>query len=224
MHYEKKKLPDNIKAVIFDVDGTLVDSLDAWADSDRVFLEEYGVTYSRDISEKLKTMHFVSAAEYLKNEFDLPLTLDEVCERINGIIGYKYSHEIPAKEGVTEFIRECSRRGLPMCAATSNLKGLALAVLGNCGLMKDMQFVLTSDEIGSSKDDPEIFMECARRLDAAPQDTAVFEDSFHAAQAAASAGFYTVGVYDRHYAAEFEKLKEICTDTVMSMKEYCDEE
>ena len=214
-----QKLPENISGIIFDIDGTLVDSLDAWADSDRIFLEENNIPYSRDISEKLKTMHYISAAEYLANGFGLSVSVEDVCRRIDEIIGEKYRHEIKAKDGVQEFIQSCSDRGISMCAATSNLRELAEAVLESCGLLGYMKFILTSDEVGSGKDDPEIFLRCAERLGTSPQDTAVFEDSCHAAASAASAGFFTVGVFDRHYADEYEQLKQICSASAENMRE-----
>ena len=216
---EHKRLPDNIRAVVFDVDGTLVDSLDAWAESDRIFLAENNVPYDAQISEKLKTMHFISAAQYFIDELHVDMTLDEVMDRINEIIGRKYREEITAKPGAFEFAKQCTEKGIHICAATSNLRGLAEGVLESNGFMPLLDFILTSDEIGSGKDDPGIFLECAARMGAAPCDTAVFEDSFHAALTASKAGFFTVGVYDRKYADEFERLGDVCDMTVNDMSE-----
>lgn len=213
------KLPENIKAIIFDIDGTLLDSLDAWADADRIFLRENNIPYDPMISEKLKTMHFVSAAQYFIDELGVNKPLEEITRRIYEIISRKYCFEIPAKPHTAEFISLCEERGIKMCAATSNLKDLAEGALINNGFYEKFAFVLTSDEVGSGKDDPEIFFKCAEKMGVSPENTAVFEDSLHAAASASNAGFFTVGVYDSHYAAEFDRLKEICSITVKDFGE-----
>lgn len=212
-------LPENIKAVIFDVDGTLLDSLDVWADSDRIFLESLGFSYDPSISDRMKSMHYISAAQLLIDEYHIDMPLDEVMNRIEDIVRDKYFHEVPVKPYALELISECRRQGIRMCAATSNLRALAEGALSSGKILPCLDFIITSDEVGSSKDDPEIFFRCAEKMGAAPCDTAVFEDSVHAASSAAKAGFYTVGVFDRHYAAEFEKLKKICSRTITSFEE-----
>lgn len=212
-------LPENIRAVIFDVDGTLLDSLDVWADSDRIFLESLGFSYDPSISDRMKSMHYISAAQLLIDEYHIDMPLDEVMNRIEDIVRDKYFHEVPVKPYALELISECRRQGIRMCAATSNLRALAEGALSSGKILPCLDFIITSDEVGSSKDDPEIFFRCAEKMGAAPCDTAVFEDSVHAASSAAKAGFYTVGIFDRHYAAEFEKLKKICSRTITSFEE-----
>ncbi|MGN0690755.1 MAG: HAD family hydrolase [Oscillospiraceae bacterium] len=212
-------LPENIKAVIFDVDGTLLDSLDVWADSDRIFLESLGHSYDPSISDRMKSMHYISAAQLLIDEYHIDMPLDEVMDRIEDIVRDKYFHEVPAKPYALDFISYCERRGIKMCAATSNLRALAEGALSSGEILPHLDFIITSDEVGSSKDDPEIFFRCAEKMGTLPCDTAVFEDSVHAASSAAKAGFYTVGVFDRHYSAEFEELKKICSRTITSFEE-----
>lgn len=212
-------LPENIRAVIFDVDGTLLDSLDVWADSDRIFLESLGFTYDPAISDRMKSMHYISAAQLLIDEYDIHMPLDEVMTRIEDIVSDKYFHEVPAKPYVHELIAYLEQKGIVMCAATSNLRALAEGALSSVNILPHLDFIITSDEVGSSKDDPEIFFRCAEKMGAAPCDTAVFEDSVHAAASAAKAGFYTVGVFDKHYAKEFEELKKLCSQTVVSFDE-----
>lgn len=213
------KLPENIKAIIFDIDGTLIDSLDAWADSDREFLAEHNIPYDPIISERLKTMHYNSAVRFFLDEYNIPLSFEETAERINEIIKHKYLHEIEAKPYVIDFIRLCYDKGIKMCAATSNLKELAVGALTNRGIARFLEFIITSDEIGSGKDNPEIFLHSAEKMGVSPENTAVFEDSLHAAKTAAAAGFYTVGVFDIHYADEFERLRRVCTAVIKGFDE-----
>lgn len=212
-------MPENIKAVIFDIDGTLFDSLDAWSESDKILLEENGIEYDPSISYKLKTMHYTLAAKYLVEKCGLKITPEEANDRILEIIRYKYFHEIPLKPFAREFIEKCRGDGLKLCAATSNIKTLAEGAMKNRGILDHFSFILTSDEMGSGKDNPEIFLKCAEMLDVSPENTAVFEDSPHAARSAAEAGFVTFGVYDEHYKEELPILEKICSRVIFSFEE-----
>lgn len=188
-----------IKAVIFDIDGTLTDSMGVWTESDRILLERRGIAYDSSVSLALKSMHFMSAAEYLKKLYDLPESAESVAAEITEIVRDKYFHEVRLMPFVREFIELCREKNIPMCAATSNSRELAEGVLKNNGVLEFLKFIVTSDEIGSGKEDPAIFRYCAKRLGTDPENTAVIEDSPHAAKTAFENGFCTVGVSSGHF-------------------------
>lgn len=196
------------KAIIFDMDGTLLDSLSVWADSDREFLAGLGYEYDPKHSLAMKTMHFDSACEYLVREFSLPLTAEETGKRILEIVEEHYINEIPLKDGAEEFLAAARNAGIKMCVATSNKKALAEASLKAKGIMDYLEFVITSDEVGGGKETPEIFLKAAEMLGAIPEETVVFEDSIHAVLSAKSAGFKVIGVYDPLCPEEFEEIKK----------------
>lgn len=212
-------LPENIAAVIFDMDGTLIDSLGVWADSDRIFAEELGLSYDAKISAAMKKMHYVSACEYLKEYYALDMSAEEIGARIMEIVREKYLHEIPLKPCVLDVMRALRSRGVRMCVATSNDKSLAEGALKNLGIYDMLEFVITSDEVGVGKESPLIFTRAAEMMCTAPQNTAVFEDSVHAAESAAAAGFFTVGIYDGKYNNEFEEMKRTADITIKSFGE-----
>lgn len=212
-------LPENISAVIFDMDGTLIDSLGVWADSDRIFAEELGLSYDAKISVAMKKMHYISACEYLKEYYALDMSAEEIGARIMEIVREKYLHEIPLKPHVLDVMRALRSRGVRMCVATSNDKSLAEGALKNLGIYDMLEFVITSDEVGVGKESPLIFTRAAEMMGAAPHDTAVFEDSVHAAESAAAAGFFTVGIYDGKYNNEFEEMKRTADMTIKSFEE-----
>lgn len=208
-----------IKYIIFDMDGTLLDSLSVWADSDRQFINGLGHDYDPVHSLAMKKMHFDSACEYLVEAFSLPFSAEETGQRILEIVEHRYLNGIPLKDGAEEFIKEAHRAGIKMCVATSNKKALAEGALQGLGIMKYMEFVLTSDEVGCGKESPMIFLKAAERLGGTPSETAVFEDSIHAVLSAKKAGFCVVGVYDPLCEDEFAEIKKEAHRTVKSFKE-----
>ncbi len=196
-----------IKAIIFDIDGTLADSMGVWSESDRILLERRGIAYDEEVSFALKSMHFMSAVEYLKNRYSLSESCETIANEITDIVREKYFHEVKLMPGVKDFIERCHKNGIRMCAATSNKRELAEGVLRNNGLIDNLDFIVTSDEAGSSKDKPDIFFICTDKMNVTPEETAVFEDSPHAAKTAFDNGFFTVGVNSGHFG-DYEALSE----------------
>lgn len=209
---------ENIKAVIFDIDGTLCDSLGVWTESDRILLARRGIEYDFSISEALKSMHFTSAAEYLRDHYSLPESAEEIAEEITDIVRDKYFNEVRLMPYVKELMESFKARGIKMCAATSNSRELAEGVLKNNGIYSFLEFIITSDEAGSSKADPKIFNMCAERLGTLPCETAVIEDSPHAAETAYTNGFFTVGVNSGHFG-DYDALENCVHIRIESFKE-----
>lgn len=207
------------KAIIFDMDGTLLDSLSVWADSDREFLAGLGLEYDPKHSLAMKKMHFDSACEYLVREFSLPLTAEETSKRILEIVEEHYINEIPLKDGAEEFLAAAKSAGIKMCVATSCKKALAEASLKAKGIMDYLEFVITSDEVGGGKETPEIFLKAAEMLGAIPEESVVFEDSIHAVLSAKKAGFRVVGVYDPLCPEEFSDIEKSADMTIKSFTE-----
>lgn len=212
-------MTEGIKAIIFDMDGTLTDSLGIWTEADATFLERLGYDYDPSVSEAMKTLHYASACEYLKERFSLSMTVEEIAESIIEIVHEKYVNEVPLKDGVAEFMKSCADKGIKMCVATSNDRSVACDALKSLGIYDMLEFVITSDEVGCGKESPVIFEECAERMGASRSETAVFEDSVHAARSAYGAGFYTVGVYEKGYAEDFERIAEFTHKRIKSFRE-----
>lgn len=209
----------DINYIIFDMDGTLLDSLSVWADSDREFITGLGMEYDGRHSLAMKKMHFDSACEYLVREFSLSLTAEETGKKILEIVEEHYINGVPLKDGAEEFLSAAHKAGVKMCVATSNKKSLAEASLKAKDIMDYMEFVMTSDEVGCGKESPEIFLKAAELLGAKPSETVVFEDSIHAVMSAKSAGFKVIGVYDKLCPDEFEEIEKYADMSVKSFKE-----
>lgn len=209
----------DINYMIFDLDGTLLDSLSVWVDSDREFITGMGYEYDSGCSLAMKKMHFDSACEYLVREYSLPFSAEETGRRILAIVEEHYINGISLKRGAEEFLAAARGAGVKMCVATSNKKSLAEASLKARGMMEYFEFVLTSDEMGCGKDSPEIFLKAAEMLGGKPDETIVFEDSIHAVRSAKAAGFKIAGVYDSLCGDEFTEIQKYADISVTSFTE-----
>lgn len=195
-------------AIIFDMDGTLIDSLNIWVETDKRFAQKYGKTYDSDLSSAMKTMHFESACEFLVQNLGLDISPKQAAKELIEIVTDFYLNDTPLKPSVREYLTLQRDKGIKMCVATSNDKSLASATLKNLGILEMFDFIITSDEVGSSKDSPEIFKIAAERLGSTPEKTLVFEDSLHALKSASQAGFYTVGIYDEFHIDDTKELEQ----------------
>lgn len=209
-----------IKGIIFDLDGTLIDSMRIWNDVDRVFLRECGVAEPpADISDRVRKMSVDESAEYFISEFGLSLTKDNVINRIEELVRIEYEELIPLKPDVTELLDFLDKKSIPYGVATATYKRLAEAVLRRLGIFERQRFLLTDEEFPAGKTSPDIFFGGARLLGLAPEEVLVAEDSLHCIETAAAAGFFTVGVYDEVSECDRHAIEKISDAYVMRLGE-----
>ncbi len=194
------------KAAIFDMDGTLTDSMPVWDGVWALFLERRGIAPDPDITSKYKALTLTQAADYYRTNYGLADTPEEICAAVNDLVREGYGR-VELKPGALDYLQRLKSRGVPMCVATNTARPLVEYLLGRLGVAEYFDFILPCAEFGSGKAKPDIFYECARRLGAAPQDTCVFEDAPHALKTAHAAGFLTAAVYDPSYAADEATLR-----------------
>lgn len=199
-----------IKGIIFDLDGTLIDSMGMWFDIDRRFLAENGVTDPPEgISWKIKQMTIETAAQFMIDEFALGMTPEQVIARIEELVREEYELHIPLKKGAAELLDFLDGKGIPYGVATATYKGLAVAALRRCGVLDRMAFLLTDREYPNGKGFPDIFMGAAELLGTSPAETLVAEDSIHCVETAKNAGFVTAAVYDKASDREWDSIKAL---------------
>lgn len=191
-----KEMLHGKKAVLFDLDGTLVDSMWMWHQIDIEYLARFGYECPDDLERAIEGMSFSETAVYFKERFQIPESLDEMKECWIQMSIDKYRHEVPLKEGALEFLQYCREQNLRTGIATSNSREIVDAVLEALQLTNYFDVVTTACEVNAGKPAPDIYLEVAKRLETEPKDCLVFEDIPAGILAGKRAGMTVIAVED----------------------------
>ena len=198
-----------IKGAIFDVDGTLLDSMTIWEDVGVRFLESINIEAEPELGTILFTMSIPEGAAYVKEHYNLQQSTDEIIQGVLDIISNFYKETAPLKRGAAELLEELSKRNILMTVATSNNKQEVEAAFERLGIAKYFDRIFTCEEVGAGKTKPDIYLEAAKYLGTRPEETIVFEDVVHAIRTAKNAGFLVAGVYDEASRDDQEEIKSL---------------
>ena len=191
-----KELFADKKAVLFDLDGTLVDSMWMWKQIDIEFLEKFGLSCPDDLQKEIEGMSFSETAVYFKERFDIPWSLDEIRACWVQMSIDKYRYEVPMKSGALEFLKYCKEHDIRTGIATSNGREMVDAVVESLHLGDYLDVITTACEVKAGKPEPDIYIEVARRLKVNPQDCIVFEDIPAGILAGKRAGMTVIAIED----------------------------
>lgn len=197
---------DNIKGAIFDLDGTLLDSMPAWEKLTSRYLSGLGVTPSDDLEKMLLTMTLEEGAEYCCTEYKLAQAADEMLHGIRGLLERFYEFDVLPKPGAYDFLNSLHKSGVKICLATANYSNLAELGLQCTGLMRFMDAIVTCSDVDACKESSAVYDEALRLIGVEKSDAVIFEDALYAVKTAKAAGYRVIGVYDE---AEKENINEI---------------
>lgn len=210
---------ENKKAVIFDLDGTMVDSMWMWRAIDIEFLGAREISFPQNLQSCIEGLSFYETALYFKSHFPLKESAEEMMKIWNQMAIDKYRHEVPCKDGLIPFLALLREKGIKVGIATSNSRELTQAVLDSHGLHEYLHCTVTANEIKKGKPEPDIYLQAASLLEIDPKDCLVFEDICPGILAGKRAGMEVCAVYDKYSIDQDAKKHELADYYIVSYNE-----
>lgn len=203
------KMLNGIDAVIFDLDGTLVDSMWMWKAIDVEYLGGFGIETPKNLQKEIEGMSFSETAVYFKERFQISDSLDVIKRQWNQMAYEKYKNEVPLKKGVLPFLKYLKKEKIKTGIATSNSIELVKTVLNAHQLEPYFDSIHTACEVKKGKPEPDIYLLVAEELKVVPARCLMFEDITTGLMAGIRAGMKSCAVYDAYSQNEEEEKKKM---------------
>lgn len=210
----------NFKGVIFDLDGTLIESGDVWTQIDIDFLGKRGFAVPENYGKAVSAMDFRQAAIYTKQLFSLPETIEEIAAEWRDMAIWHYANDIEPVKGAPEFVRKLHSKGVKLALATASSRELYEPVLKRCGIYDCFDFFATTEQVERDKGYPDVYLFAAKGLGLSGKDCAVFEDIPEGVGAAKQGGFRVYARLDPKRRADHAVLRQSadsCFDTYIDI-------
>ena len=198
------------KGIIFDLDGTLIDSMGVWERIDIDFLGKRGYEVPSDYLEKITPMGFEACAVYTKERFNLKENPKDIIKEWYSMAIDAYSNHVKTKPGVKKFLEYLKLHNVKMSIATASDTNLVMPVLKNNSIYEYFDNITTVREAKRGKGFPDVYDLAAKKMGFDNTECAVFEDIEEGMKGAKLGGYSTVGVYDERCISSVDRLKSLC--------------
>lgn len=201
----------DIQGAIFDLDGTLLNSMDYWCSAPCTFFKNNGIEPPEDASRSFLESGMAWCYEEWSKKYPLNMDMPTMKDQIYKIMESHYEKDVGVKEGAIEMLEELYSRGVKMCLATATDHYIVDALVERLGLSKYFSKIFTCQDVGKGKRSPLIYEVALEFLGTPKEKTYVFEDAYYALVTAHENGFNTVGIYDKNVFVPVEKILPLCT-------------
>jgi HAD superfamily hydrolase (TIGR01509 family) len=203
----------DIKAVIFDMDGLMIDSEPFWAKTDKIFLEGHSIPYTPEINLHIMGMGQREIMEYFKKEFGLTGDTHELIDERRELLYTFLLADVKLLEGVEEIVISLYKKGFPLAIATTgHAKEKVEKILEKVGLESYFSVIVSGDDVGNGKPAPDIYLKTAELLHVDPSVCLVFEDAPNGVKSGKAAGMTVYGINKDENI--YQRLKEAGADDV----------
>jgi len=185
-----------IRCAIFDLDGTLVDSMVYWSIAPFEYAKMKNIEPKEDLADKFLAMSLPESAKYFKDVYNVPDSLEKIMDDINSIMEKYYMENVEIKPNIGVLLEKLYSLNIKMAIASSTDKYLIEEVVKKLHIDKYFDFIITSTMVNESKNKPSIYLKCIEHFNLLPEETYVFEDLPYGIISSNSVGFVTVGLYD----------------------------
>ena len=210
---------NNIQAAIFDLDGTLVDSMWVWSQIDIDYLGSKGHELPDNLKSEISHLSFSQTAEYFKKRFDISDSVEKILDDWHEMAFNFYANKVKLKDGVKEFLNKLKSENIKIALATSNSTPLLEACLKNNGIYDYFDSITITDEVSRGKNFPDVYLLAAEKLNVSPESCIVFEDIIPAVQGAKAANMTVVAVQDEASINDKEELIQLSDKYITSYLE-----
>ena len=208
-----------MKAAIFDMDGTLIDSMGAWRALNVSFVRDRGVALTPGEEQALYSMSGTMVVDYVRQRFGLEAAFSELLERAKQRMEPVYRAGVPLKPGAGAYLKRLRAQGVKCVVATATPARLALIALNRVGLVTDLDYIFSTDMIGGFKGERAFFDRLCAMIGERNEDCVMFEDALYAMQGARGAGLGVIGVTDPTNASDREAIRAVCDRMIDSYDE-----
>lgn len=201
-----------IRGAIFDIDGTLLDSMFIWDTIGENYLRSIGYVPKENLNEIFKNMSLYQAACYYIDKYNVTLSIEEIMNGVNTMLESYYAYKVEMKPHAQDFLAKLHKKGVKMCIATATDKPLVEATLKRCGVLNYFNDIFTCTDVGHGKDEPFIYRKAMQSIGTTKAETIIFEDALYAVKTAKRDCFTVAAVYDKHEKGQSEiyRLADLC--------------
>ena len=210
---------ERMKAAIFDMDGTLLDSMNEWRKLNCSFVREQGIELTAEQENDLLSMSGMMVVEYVKEHFGIETPCSVLLERSSRLMEAPYRRGLPPKDGALAYLARLRARGVKTVICTATPSRLMMIALNKANMISNLDFIYSTDMLGGSKADPAFYDGLCALIGEKKEDCVMFEDALYAMKGARGAGLGVVGITDETNLRDREAICEVCDVVIDSFDE-----